>query len=419
MADLSVHVGKVRFKNPIVAAGATPTLTVHNMKKCIEAGIGGIETKSISENQVSLRWQYPGNLFMDKYKHKGLLQTWETCFVSLDGAVQQLREIKPIAEKNDVRLIWNLALEDVMDLRPFGGPAPVVELDRWVDYIHKYESMGADIIQVVGPCPVIISDQAPMGMPWFMDWYDEDVPKIVRYLKQATNLPVCVKNNREYYPRVKRFAEVMNKSKPDIFQVGGSVQQVYADVFTGKAITPGPMPYVKGHTNWVVGICKANTDIPIMSAGNIEVWQDVVERMMFGANCTLLSAAIMHDGYKVITRIIEGLNKYVYERGLKGIDEITGCAVAEMQTNEDMFCSGGDPEEFARIMRITEVPKETTVIKVDQKKCTGCKKCLDCLFEATSVKNGKASIDMNICERCGCCISMCPANAISINTYSG
>ena len=355
---------------------------VHNMRKCIEAGIGGIETKSISENQVSLRWQYPGNLFMDKYKHRGKLQTWETCFVSLEGALKQLKEIKSIAEENDVRLIWNLALEDVMDLRPFGGPPPVVDLDTWCEYIGKYKEAGADIIQVVGPCPVIISDQAPMDMPWFMDWFDEEVPKLIGTLKKATSLPVGIKNNREYYPRCKRFAEAMNKAQPDYFQMGSSVQQVFADIYTGRAVTPGPMPYIKGNVNWAVGIASANTDIPIMSAGNIECWEDVVERMMFGANCTLLSAAIMHDGYKLITKIVKGLEEYMEVRGLESLNDIVGCAVKEMQTNEDMFCSGGDPAEFARIMRLTEVPKETAVIQVDPEKCTGCGKCLDCPFAA-------------------------------------
>ena len=67
-------------------------------------------------------------------------------------------------------------------------------------------------------------------------------------------------------------------------------------------------------------------------------------------------------------------------------------------------------------MARTEVPKETTYISVDQEKCNGCGKCLVCLFEAVKVENKKAYIDPVICERCGCCWSLCPKEAIAI-TY--
>ena len=46
MADLSIDIGGTHFKNPVMAAGATPTLTVHNMHKCIEAGVGAIATQA-------------------------------------------------------------------------------------------------------------------------------------------------------------------------------------------------------------------------------------------------------------------------------------------------------------------------------------------------------------------------------------
>ena len=47
MADLSIEIGGTRFKNPVMAAGATPTLTVHNMRRCIERA-GAIEWKSVA-----------------------------------------------------------------------------------------------------------------------------------------------------------------------------------------------------------------------------------------------------------------------------------------------------------------------------------------------------------------------------------
>ena len=48
MADLSVEFAGVKFKNPVLAASAEPTLDVNLMRRCIEAGAGGIVAKSMS-----------------------------------------------------------------------------------------------------------------------------------------------------------------------------------------------------------------------------------------------------------------------------------------------------------------------------------------------------------------------------------
>ena len=45
MADLSIDFCGVKIKNPLVAASAEPTLNAHNMKKCIDAGAGGLLSK--------------------------------------------------------------------------------------------------------------------------------------------------------------------------------------------------------------------------------------------------------------------------------------------------------------------------------------------------------------------------------------
>jgi dihydropyrimidine dehydrogenase (NAD+) subunit PreA len=413
MADLSIDIGATHFKNPLMAAGATPTLTVHNMRKCIEAGIGAIEWKSITENPVSLRWQYPANWFLDHDGLRGELLTWETAFVSLKGALQQLREIKPLAAKEDVRLIPNLALEDVMDLRPFGGPPPEVSMDQWVEFARECEKEGADIIVVNGPCPVVIGDQGPVTMSWFMDWYDEAVPPIIDTLKKASGLPVWVKSNREFYPRIKRFADVITKMAPAVAHVGAAVSRIQVDIERAVAYTPVSMPYLKGHVSWAVAAISANTPVPVVSGGNMQTARDCIERIMCGARGCLVAAEIMHRGYGVITEMAEGISKFMDRKGYARVEDMVGLAVPTIQLDEDRMVGVGLEAEYNALMAGTEVTRESVVMRVDPNKCNGCKKCLVCLFEAITMKNGVAEIDPAVCERCGCCPSLCPTEAIT------
>lgn len=50
MANLAIDFCGVRFKNPLVAASAEPTLNAANMAKCIEAGAGGVIAKTVTNS---------------------------------------------------------------------------------------------------------------------------------------------------------------------------------------------------------------------------------------------------------------------------------------------------------------------------------------------------------------------------------
>ena len=50
MPDLRVDFCGVSIKNPVVASSAEPTLNAHNMKKCIDAGAGGVIAKTMTDS---------------------------------------------------------------------------------------------------------------------------------------------------------------------------------------------------------------------------------------------------------------------------------------------------------------------------------------------------------------------------------
>ncbi len=57
------------------------------------------------------------------------------------------------------------------------------------------------------------------------------------------------------------------------------------------------------------------------------------------------------------------------------------------------------------------------MISIDQNKCIGCGLCIkDCFFQAIELKEGKAQVSID-CFNCGHCVSICPANAVSVIDY--
>ena len=64
MVDLSVEFAGVTFKNPVIAASATPTKDAKSMHKAVKAGFGGVVAKSLFGDSAFLGRRYPRPRFM-------------------------------------------------------------------------------------------------------------------------------------------------------------------------------------------------------------------------------------------------------------------------------------------------------------------------------------------------------------------
>ncbi|QEK11713.1 4Fe-4S dicluster domain-containing protein [Crassaminicella thermophila] len=53
------------------------------------------------------------------------------------------------------------------------------------------------------------------------------------------------------------------------------------------------------------------------------------------------------------------------------------------------------------------------IIKVDQSKCSGCKKCIE-ICPVNAIEEDIVSIDMSRCIKCRSCAVSCPSKAIVI-----
>jgi len=78
-----------------------------------------------------------------------------------------------------------------------------------------------------------------------------------------------------------------------------------------------------------------------------------------------------------------------------------------------MRYDGVSNRTFTGCIPFTKERMLTMAAKVDTKKCTGCKKCVDaCPMDVIEIRNGKAVIG-NGCVECGACVAACPNEAIS------
>ena len=65
------------------------------------------------------------------------------------------------------------------------------------------------------------------------------------------------------------------------------------------------------------------TDIPIIGLGGISTWQDAIEFIMAGSTAIQVGTASFHNP-RVMIEIIEGIEKFMLDQGIKDLEEIRG-----------------------------------------------------------------------------------------------
>lgn len=140
----------------------------------------------------------------------------------------------------------------------------------------------------------------------------------------------------------------------------------------------------------VASIAQA-VDIPIAGIGGIENYQNVLEYIMLGASAVEIGTAVMINGFERITEIVNGLEKWADERGIKEVKQIRGTALKNLKSFE-------------------EIKLEPVVSRIDDPVCNAqCEACVKaCIYGAIRKEGNRMILDSEKCTGCGLCTFVCP-----------
>jgi len=302
--DLTVRVGSLKFRNPILLASGTVGYG-NEISDFIDLNkIGGIVTKSLS---LKPRKGNPPQRIVET--PAGMLNAIGLQNV---GVEEFLKEKIPFLKKFDVPLICNIAASTVEEY---------VECTRLLtseEFIKGFE------INV--SCPNVKEGGLQFGND------PSAVGKITQRVKAVTNKPVFVKlsPNVSY---ISEFAKVVKKEggdavsaintlvgtsfnintrKPKIFNVFGGL--------SGPAIKPIALAKVLE--------IKQKVDIPIVGIGGIMNWKDVVEFMIVGASAIQIGTLNFIDP-TAPGKMINNLENYCIENNIQKISDLTGSFILQ------------------------------------------------------------------------------------------
>lgn len=409
MATLSVNLGGIELKNPLVVASADIGCHLGQIKEAEKYGAAAFITKGC----------------IPKPGASGLARKPRFRVDLKKGALTGIAGFRRLGLEEAERLISEAKKEVKI---PIGANVFVMlPSDEEMDVVTKASKRlcesGADFVELdtTGNLPVHFGETEETGKTgeYFLDEtaakYPGFVYETIRSVKRVVDIPVLGKIAYENL-NVPALIQAMEKAKVDIIDIGNAGMGVLpgiVDIYNPDKLQGGFESADKNLALCLTGdplrtaaqaylIRSAKSlQAPILGCGGIMNWKHVVEAIMCGATATSVCTAFMVRGFEILRKMEKGLLNFMKEQSYSSIEEFRGILLDKVALT---------PSEINVI---------DAVARVEPEKCNGCGLCAKpahCGLERRAIKlvNGKAVIDEAQCIGCETCASICPAGAITM-----
>ncbi|HKB87129.1 MAG TPA: dihydroorotate dehydrogenase [Ignavibacteriaceae bacterium] len=297
--DLSVKVGPMIFRNPILLASGTVGYG-NEISEFIDLNkIGGIVTKSLS---LKPRKGNPPQRIVET--PSGMLNAIGLANV---GVEEYIKNKIPFIEKYDVPLICNIAASTIEEY---------VECTRILT-----EQEAVDAFEINVSCPNVREGGLQFGNNV------KAVAGITEKVKAVTNKPVIIKlsPNVSY---ISEFAKAVKDSGGDAVSAINTLVGTAFNIFTKKPKIKNVNGGLSGPAIKPVALAKVleikqKVDIPVIGIGGIMNWKDVIEFMIVGSSAVQIGTLNFIDPTAPL-KIIKELEEYCLDAGISKLSELTG-----------------------------------------------------------------------------------------------
>ncbi len=306
MTDLSVDIGGLKLRNPVLLASGTVGYGEEIAEFIDLKKIGGIITKSISLKPRL------GNLPPRIVETPaGMLNSIGLANVGLDVFI---KEKIPFLEKLNPTLICNIAASSVEEYK-----ICVKELTE-IDLIKAFE------INV--SCPNVKDGGLIFGNN------PDHVRQITFEVRKVTEKPVIIKlspNTADIF----KFARAAKEEGADAVSAINTLVGASFDIYSKKPKLRNITGGLSGPAIKPVAIAKVleisrNVNIPVIGIGGISNWRDAVEFLIAGASAVQLGT-INFVNPNASTEILQGITDYCEKMNIKNINDL----IASYDLDED------------------------------------------------------------------------------------
>lgn len=298
MADLTVNIAGVEFKNPVITASGTFGFGREYSEFYPLREIGGLSCKGIT---LKPRMGNPPPRIAET--PSGILNAVGLQNPGVDHFIEQ---DLPWLKEQETVVIANIA-----------GNTP----EEYAQMAEKLSESSVDMIEMNISCPNVKHGGVQFGTSC------QSVGAITREVRAHFKKPLMVKLS----PNVSDIAEIARAAESegaDALSLINTLTGMRIDINTRRPIIRNNTGGLSGPAVFPVAVrmvwqTAGAVKIPVVGMGGISTWRDAVEMMLAGASAIQVGTALFSDPYAPL-KIKEGLNRYLDDQGIASVTELAG-----------------------------------------------------------------------------------------------
>ncbi len=297
MADLSVKIAGVTFKNPIIAASGTIGFGREYSEFYPLSVFGGISCKGTT------LLERPGN---------PPPRIAETPMGMLNAVGLQNPGVEHFMQED---LPW-LLQQDTVAIANVAGSS----LEDYCRMAEILSDTDIDMIELNISCPNVKEGGVQFGTSC------ESVAAVTKAVRKVCRKPLMIKLSPNVAD-IAAIAQAAESEGADAVSLINTLTGMRIDIRTRRPIITNNTGGLSGPAVFPVAVrmvwqVKKAVKIPVVGLGGISTWQDAVEMMIAGADAIQIGTVLFTDPYAPI-KIAEGLNRYLDENGMTSVTELT------------------------------------------------------------------------------------------------
>ena len=298
MADLSVNICGVDFKNPVIPASGVFGYGREYEELFPLEKLGGIATKGTTLHRRT------GNLAPRIAETpSGMLNSVGLQNPGIDHFIES--ELPYLLTKNLV-VLANIAGSTV---------------EECIAVAEKLEQTDVHMIELNISCPNVKQGGAAFGTSCEM------AAEVTRQVRKATTKPLVVKLSPNV-TSITDIAKAVEDAGADAISMINTLLVMRIDINTGRPVLRNNVGGMSGPAVFPIAVRMvwqaANAvNIPIIGMGGVSSGRDAIELMMAGASAVQVGAAIFTDPFAPV-KIIGEMNEFLDSKGISSVKDIIG-----------------------------------------------------------------------------------------------
>jgi dihydroorotate dehydrogenase (NAD+) catalytic subunit len=301
MANLSVNICGVDFKNPVIPASGVFGYGREYEELYPLSKLGGIATKGTT---ITKRMGNPSPRIAET--PSGMLNSVGLQNPGIDHFIES--ELPNLLTKDTV-IISNIAGSTI---------------EECVTIAEKLDETDVHMIELNISCPNVKKGGATFGVSC------EGASEITKAVRKATKKPLIVKLSPNVTSIVD-IAKAVEFEGADSISLINTLLGMKIDINTRRPVLKNNMGGLSGRAVFPVAVrmvwqVSNAVKVPVIGMGGISSGEDAIEMMMAGAKAVQVGGAIFTNPYAPI-QIIDEMNQWLDNKGIKDINEIVGSVI--------------------------------------------------------------------------------------------